>query len=193
MYPVNLKVEGIPCLVIGGGHIALRKIRKLLKEKALITVLAPEACSEIGDMAVNKDIQWEKRTYTANDWNGYQIVITAAGRRDVADDIRKESIAHGFLYNAADFPELGNYTIPASFRTGGIQIAVSTDGRSPAMSRYVKNGLKIKYLRTFPDGWTGWRQSGLKSGPALPTARYARNFGMLPLTIRLWILYYREI
>ena len=84
MYPVNLKVEGIPCLVIGGGHIALRKIRKLLKEKALITVLAPEACSEIGDMAVNKDIQWEKRTYTANDWNGYQIVITAAGRRDVA-------------------------------------------------------------------------------------------------------------
>ena len=85
MYPVNLKVEGIPCLVIGGGHIALRKIRKLLKEKALITVLAPEACSEIGDMAVNKDIQWEKRTYTANDWNGYQIVITAAGRRDVAD------------------------------------------------------------------------------------------------------------
>ena len=134
MYPVNLKVEGIPCLVIGGGHIALRKIRKLLKEKALITVLAPEACSEIGDMAVNKDIQWEKRTYTANDWNGYQIVITAAGRRDVAEDIRKESIAHGFLYNAADFPELGNYTIPASFRTGGIQIAVSTDGRSPAMS-----------------------------------------------------------
>ena len=169
MYPVNLKVEGIPCLVIGGGHIALRKIRKLLKEKALITVLAPEACSEIGDMAVNKDIQWEKLTYTANDWNGYQIVITAAGRRDVAEDIRKESIAHGFLYNAADFPELGNYTIPASFRTGGIQIAVSTDG------------------------WTGWRQSGVKSGPALPTARYARNFGMLPLTIRLWILYYREI
>ena len=61
MYPVNLKVEGIPCLVIGGGHIALRKIRKLLKEKALITVLAPEACSEIGDMAVNKDIQLEKK------------------------------------------------------------------------------------------------------------------------------------
>ena len=56
MYPVNLKVEGIPCLVIGGGHIALRKIRKLLKEKALITVLAPEACSEIGDMAVNNGL-----------------------------------------------------------------------------------------------------------------------------------------
>ena len=134
MYPVNLKVEGIPCLVIGGGHIALRKIRKLLKEKALITVLAPEACSEIGDMAVNKDIQWEKRTYTANDWNGYQIVITAAGRRDVA----------------ADFPELGNYTIPASFRTGGIQIAVSTDGRSPAMSRYVKKWLENKIPSDFP-------------------------------------------
>ena len=150
MYPVNLKVEGIPCLVIGGGHIALRKIRKLLKEKALITVLAPEACSEIGDMAVNKDIQWEKRTYTANDWNGYQIVITAAGRRDVAEDIRKESIAHGFLYNAADFPELGNYTIPASFRTGGIQIAVSTDGRSPAMSRYVKKWLENKRPSDFP-------------------------------------------
>lgn len=91
-----------------------------------------------------------KRTYTANDWNGYQIVITAAGRRDVAEDIRKESIAHGFLYNAADFPELGNYTIPASFRTGGMQIAVSTDGRSPAMSRYVKKWLENKIPSDFP-------------------------------------------
>lgn len=42
MYPVNIKMDGRACLVIGGGHVALRKVRTLLEEKATVTVVAPE-------------------------------------------------------------------------------------------------------------------------------------------------------
>ena len=45
MYPVNIKMDGRACLVIGGGHVAQRKVCTLLEEKAAVTVIAPEVCS----------------------------------------------------------------------------------------------------------------------------------------------------
>ena len=45
MYPVNIKMDGRACLVIGGGHVAQRKVCTLLEEKAAVTVVAPEVCS----------------------------------------------------------------------------------------------------------------------------------------------------
>ena len=47
LYPVNIQMKGVSCLVIGGGHIALRKVRKLLSEGAEVTVLSPEICPEL--------------------------------------------------------------------------------------------------------------------------------------------------
>ena len=132
MYPVNLKMEGVSCLIIGGGHVSLRKVKKLVDQQAHVTVLAPEICKELMALWQEKRISWKKAFYEAGDAKGYHFVVTASGSRKVAEMVRQESL---------DFPELGNCFLPAAFETGGIRFTVSTNGRSPAMAKYVKNWL----------------------------------------------------
>ncbi len=141
MYPVNLKMEGVSCLIIGGGHVSLRKVKKLVDQQAHVTVLAPEICKELMALWQEKRISWKKAFYEAGDAKGYHFVVTASGSRKVAEMVHRESLDSTFLYNSADFPELGNCFLPATFETGGIRFAVSTNGRSPAMAKYVKNWL----------------------------------------------------
>lgn len=149
MYPVNIQMKGVSCLVIGGGHIALRKVRKLLSEGAEVTVLSPEICPELEQYFREKRIFWKKALYRRGDAAGYPFVVTASGVKNVADEVHEEALQRSFLYNAADFPSLGNCSLPAAFETGGIHFAVSTDGRSPAMAKYVKNWLKEKIPPSF--------------------------------------------
>ena len=56
MYPINLYMKGVSVLVIGGGHVALRKVQRLLEEDAQVTVMAPDICAELEKMAEEKDI-----------------------------------------------------------------------------------------------------------------------------------------
>lgn len=149
MYPVNLQMKGISCLVIGGGHIAFRKVKKLVQEEARVTVLAPEISEELKQLCDEKKIRWKAEPFTAGDTRGYTFVVTACGVQSVAEEVHKESLASFFLYNAADFPSLGNCFLPASFELDHIQFAISTNGRSPAMARYVKNWLQTKIPSSF--------------------------------------------
>lgn len=152
MYPINLQIEGLPCLVIGGGHIALRKIRRLLEEKAQVTVLAPEVIEPIAALLEEKKVSWVKDRYQPGMAGAYRLVMTACGIRQVAEAVHQESLVHHFLYNAADFPPLGNCHLPASFKKGDIQVTVSTEGRSPAISRYLKEWL----MGEFPPHLEDW-------------------------------------
>ena len=152
MYPINLQIEGLPCLVIGGGHIALRKIRGLLEEGAQVTVLAPEVTAPIAAWAEEKKVSWVKGCYQPGMASQYRLVMTACGVQAVAEAVHQESLEAHFLYNAADFPALGNCHLPASFRKGDIQVTVSTHGRSPAISRYLKEWL----MEQFPPHLEEW-------------------------------------
>ena len=60
MYPVNLKMDGVSCLIIGGGHVALRKVKKLLEQHADVTVVAPEICEELMALFREKRISWKR-------------------------------------------------------------------------------------------------------------------------------------
>ncbi len=162
LYPVNIKVRDMSCLVIGGGHIALRKVSKLLHEGAEVTVLAPALSEELMELYRKNRIQWKQAFYKPGDTAGYHFVVTACGVRNVAEQVRKEALNHFFLYNGADFPSLGNCSLPAGFETGGIGFAISTNGRSPAMAKYIKTWLE----REIPPSFGAWldRVSVIREG-----------------------------
>ncbi len=151
MYTLNWKAAGAPCLVIGGGHVALRKIRGLLAEGADVTVLAPDAAAEIQDLAAEKKITFLPRRYVPGDEAGYDLVVTACGVRAAAESVHQAMKEKGFLYNGADFPELGNCMIPAKIRRGSLSITLSTEGKSPAFSRYLKEWLASRIPENFGD------------------------------------------
>lgn len=161
MYPVNIKMDGRACLVIGGGHVAQRKVCTLLEEKAAVTVIAPEVCSDLEALFREGRISWRRESYEAPMCGGFCMVVTAAGDKAVALSVQKEAEREGFLYNAADFPALGNCHIPARIKKEGLMVTVSTEGRSPAMAKYVKNWLALE----IPDAYGQWldRMGALRS------------------------------
>ena len=77
MYPIFLKLDRVPCLVVGAGQVAARKLGSLLAASALVTVVAPEAVPEIRRLAREGRIAWRERPYRPGELEGFRLVIAA--------------------------------------------------------------------------------------------------------------------
>lgn len=149
MYPLNWKAEGRPCLVAGAGHVALRKARGLLAAKAEVTVVAPEGVPEFSALAAEGRLRWERASFRPGMERGADLVVSTTGDVRVARYLSEAAARERFLYNAADFPALGNCTLPAHFERGSLTVAVSTEGKSPAFSRYIRQWLETEIPENF--------------------------------------------
>jgi siroheme synthase-like protein len=132
-YPVNLVVEGRSVLVVGGGRVATGKVRRLVESGARVTVVAPEISAEIEQL----DVVCERRPYEGGEVARYRLAVTATGT-DVDAQVFAEGEAAGVWVNAADDPAHCSFTLPAVARRGPLSVAVSTDGRSPAMASWLR-------------------------------------------------------
>ena len=56
MYPINLILDNKPCVVLGGGHVALRKVKGLLEAKAKVTVISPQIVEGLAKLVETKAI-----------------------------------------------------------------------------------------------------------------------------------------
>lgn len=137
-FPVNLNLPGRPVLVVGAGRVALRKVHQLLAAGADVTVVAPSILDEFADLGV-RTLQ---RSWTAGDSDGFWLVVTATGVREVDQQIFEECEAARIWVNSADDPDRCSFTLPASFRRGSLMVTVSTGGASPALSSWLRGRLE---------------------------------------------------
>jgi precorrin-2 dehydrogenase/sirohydrochlorin ferrochelatase len=136
-YPVTLIVEGRPCLVVGGGPVAARKAAALLECGARVRVVAERVGPEIRSLAVD----WEERPYRAGEAGLYWLVATAIDHPEVTREVAADAEAAGVLVNAADDPARCSFFLPAVARRGRVSVAVSTEGASPALARWLRDHL----------------------------------------------------
>lgn len=143
-YPVNLVLAGRPCLVVGGGRVALRKVQGLLACDAAITVVATEV---IDDLASLDGVTVERRAYAAGEAGsgGYRLVISATDDRAVNQQVHDDADAAGVWVNSADDPERCSFTLPALVRRGPLMLTVATGGHSPAVSSWLRSRLEADY------------------------------------------------
>jgi precorrin-2 dehydrogenase/sirohydrochlorin ferrochelatase len=133
-YPVNLRLEGRPCLVVGGGRVAARKVEGLAVCGARVHVVAPEVGAEIKAMA---GVTWEERGYEPREAARYRLVIAATDRDDVNRMVCADGDAAGTWASRADDAGSGSFTLPSVVRRGALMVTVSTGGRSPALSAWI--------------------------------------------------------
>jgi len=137
-YPVNLVVDGRPCLVVGGGRVAARKVAGLRASGARVHVLAPSVDAALKDAP---GVTWEERAYRTGDAAGYRLVIAATDDRAVNGDVAADAERQGVWVNSADDPERCSFTLPSVVRRGPLMVSVSTSGRSPAVARWLRERL----------------------------------------------------
>jgi precorrin-2 dehydrogenase/sirohydrochlorin ferrochelatase len=141
-YPVALDLSGRCCIVVGGGHVAARKVSGLIAAGAAVLVVAPRICTAIEDAARMHDVEVRRRPFETSDLDDAFLVIVATddaeANRAVADEARRRHV----LVNAVDDPANCDFILPAVVRRGDVQIAVTTGGRSPALARHLRERLE---------------------------------------------------
>ena len=145
MFPIFLKLESRPCLVVGAGTVAEGKIQGLLAERASVKVVAPEATAQIRQLASAGSIDWRQREFESSDLEGKFLVIVATSSREVNTRIFTEARAQSILCNAVDDPQNCDFYYPAVVRRGDLQVAISTGGQSPALAQRIRQELEQQF------------------------------------------------
>ena len=145
LYPLNLRIDGRLCVVIGGGEVAARKTRSLLSCGARVRVISPVVVAEIARLAAMAKITWEQRPYCHGDLVGVLLAFAATDTPTVQAEIIREARARGVLLNSADDQTGSDFHVPATVRRGELLMTVSTGGASPALSAAIRKRLEGEY------------------------------------------------
>jgi precorrin-2 dehydrogenase/sirohydrochlorin ferrochelatase len=141
-YPLFLDLTNQSAVVIGAGSVATRKIRTLLRADSAVTVISPEATTSIRRLAQRKRVRWIRRRYRQGDLRGARLVIAATDDPAVNQIIGREAKRRNLLVNCITSPADGNFLVPSLVRRGGISLAISTDGASPAFAKRLRRDLE---------------------------------------------------
>jgi precorrin-2 dehydrogenase/sirohydrochlorin ferrochelatase len=150
-YPVFLNLQGRKCLVVGGGHIALRKVSTLLEHGASVTVISPRLCAGLRKLAGDGSIKVIDRAYRRGDMKGVHIAIAATSNHGINLGAAEEAKKRGVPVNVVDDPVLSDFIVPSIMRRGSLAIAVSTSGKSPALARKIRSRLEDEFGKEYAD------------------------------------------
>jgi len=142
LFPLFVELEGRPCVVIGGGAVAERKVEGLLAVGAVVTVVSPELDPALARLAIAGRIAHVARPYAAGDLAGATLAFAATDDGGVNAEVAREGRARRVWVNAADDPAHCDAILPAIVRRGAITVAVSTGGASPALARAVRERIE---------------------------------------------------
>jgi siroheme synthase-like protein len=141
-YPIFVNIKKKRCVVIGGGKIALRKVRMLLDCGADVTVVSPKSHPDIAKLSKKKAIHLIQRNYEAGDLQRATIALAATNAEKINQRVAHEAKKIGILVNVADDLRSSDFIIPSFFQRGNLTIAVSTLGMSPAFAKKIRTKLE---------------------------------------------------
>lgn len=141
-YPAFLDIRDKPCVLVGGGEVALRKAEALLACGARLSIVASAPLGALRQLALQGGATLVQRDYRDGDLEGAFLAVAATDSPQVNLRVAEEARRRRVLVNVVDAPQLCDFIVPSVIRRGDLTIAVSTGGLSPALSRWVRNELE---------------------------------------------------
>jgi siroheme synthase-like protein len=181
LYPLFLKLAGRKVLVVGGGPVATAKVEALRDAEANILVVAPEATADLVALAADGKIALALRSFEANDLVDVWLVVAAAPP-EVNRVVAAAAESQRRFVLAVDDTSAASAYGAGTLRRGGLTVAVSTDGRAPALAGLVREGLEA-LLPDDLDAWTAeaqrqraaWKAAGVPMAERRPLLLQALN------------------
>ncbi len=140
--PIFLKVRERPCLVVGGGKVAARKVALLLRAGARVTVVSPQCCADVASMSADANLTCVERNFQAGDISGMVLAIAATDDEAVNRKVSELARQQGIPVNVVDNPGLCSFIVPSIIDRSPVQVAVSTGGSSPVLARLLRARLE---------------------------------------------------
>lgn len=157
LYPIFLKITDRLCVVVGGGNVAERKVKTLLQDGAKVKVISPELTEGLQALVNDDVVAWEARGYQFGDLQGAYLAFAATNRRDVNEQVYYDGFQAAIPVNTIDNQELCDFIVPSRVERGKLQIAISTSGASPALTKYLRQELENHFGDEY-DLFLDWMQ-----------------------------------
>lgn len=149
IFPISLKLQQQPCLIVGGGHIAYRKAVLLQKAGAVISVIAPEIEASLLEIVQATAGQYVQAPFNSEiPLRSYRLVIAATNDAGVNRQVFEDCEAENVLVNSVDDPPHCRFMVPAIIDRSPLIISVASNGTSPVLSRQIRTQLEA----TIPHG-----------------------------------------
>jgi len=137
-FPLFLDLDRRPVLVVGGGKVAARKVRNLTTTGAHIKVVAPTLGDSLQTLVEAGRIVHDARRYNSGEAADYWLSIAATDNTQTNAEVAHDALAANALVNVTDAPHLGNVTFASVVNRNPLQIAISSGGHSPILSRLIR-------------------------------------------------------
>lgn len=150
LFPIFLKLENLPLLIVGGGKVGLEKLEAVLQNSPATDVrmvsytFLPEIVELVRDFP---NVVLIEKGFEEKDLADRTIVILALNDLVASQEIQHICKRNGKLVNVADKPELCDFYLGSVVRKGNLKIAISTNGKSPTVAKRIKETLN----EVFPD------------------------------------------
>ena len=137
-----MKIAGRRCVVIGGGEVATRKVTMLLKAGAAITLISPELCQELAELAHAERIQYHQAYFSPEQLDDACLIVAATDDEATNVAVSTAAQARNIPVNVVDAPELCTFTMPSIVDRSPIIIAISSGGAAPVLARLIRSKIE---------------------------------------------------
>lgn len=141
-YPVMLDIRERPVIVIGGDRIAAEKATALAASGARVSVISPDFCAELLDLAERGAVTLRRKSYEPGDLAGAFVVVAATTDERMIEAIWQETQSRNQPVNIVDVPRYCTFILPSVLRRGKLTVAVSTEGASPSLAKRIRQQLE---------------------------------------------------
>jgi precorrin-2 dehydrogenase/sirohydrochlorin ferrochelatase len=155
LLPIFVKLRDRLVVVVGGGAIAQGKIEGLFAAEARVRIIAPEITPAIAQWVADGKVEWKAKTFAPADLDGAYLVIAATSATGVNESVFAEADARGILCNAVDDIEHCHFYYGSVVQRGDLQIAISTNGKSPALAQRLRLQLEKQFGPEY-ELWLEW-------------------------------------
>ena len=150
-FPIFLEIKNKPVLVIGGGDIALRKIKLLIKSKPNLTVVAKNFCEEILDLKDRYSIDIIQKDFHPDDIVFPMIIIAATNNKLLNKQIAQIGGKKKIPVNVVDQPSLCTFTMGSIVERGSLVVSISSSGKAPVLVRQLREKIEMMIPDAYKD------------------------------------------
>ena len=141
-FPLFIDLNGKKVLVVGGGKIALRRIRTLTEFTGPVTVVSPRLHPELLTLEAEGKIAVLRRPYEPSDPEGAALVLAAAGDEAVNEAVRADCERLGVPVNVSSDRHKSDFYFPGVARKGGYVVGVTASGEDHAGAKKLTEAIR---------------------------------------------------
>ena len=164
LFPAFLKLENRQVIIIGGGTLAESKLPALLEAGARVRIISPRLSPTLTAQVRAHHLDWWPKLYEPGDLAGAFLVIAATSIPEVNAAVFREAEARNILCNAVDDVDNCHFYYGAIVQRGDLQIAISTNGKSPALAQRLRKELEKQFGPEYA-AWLDWLGAARQNPP----------------------------